>query len=703
RDILPQGEAAFLHSISRSAVWATTGGKSRASFYKTADDRFVLKRVSSSNRFSRRDGAATIVSTFTSGPGLACPCCLAKILKGTYVLMENLLYNCRIDRVFDLKGSERESSRCLSGVPNGWCCSAALLCDTNFLRQHNIMDYSLILGLADDQVICGIVDYIRDFTIDKMVEYLWKKIQSEQLPTVINPQLYQERFLAAMGEPMLISPLQAQQQQHSLASAAGHLSPSSPPPPMAAAGYMPGYLLDEAWNSPAGAQAAGSYYSAAAVPPGSNPGQLHYYQQQQQQAHWMLSGGPGFASPMHQQQQLALSTQQQQQFFSPAASLNNPLDTSAAAGAAGANTDDGTWVTVFGFPSGSVSFVLQQLAQCGRIERHTAPAGGGANWVHVKFQNRVQARRALCRNGRVLSANCMIGVQPCQDPAAAADTSVPAAISGTPLAEQNQQHQSNLNATAANQSANCSSMRSLAVSRLGTPAASAAVAGVAAGTPSDLWQQRRQPVALTPPGISRVHKMITEIRSLLFPMNQPFSGPVAAAASTCSSYASWISRDLWQQRRQPVALTPPGISRVHKMITEIRSLLFPMNQPFSGPVAAAASTCSSYASWDITGANDITEIRSLLFPMNQPFSGPVAAAASTCSSYASWDITTISAYEASASCTSCDLANASPAEPPARAQLSSGDAQHPEKSHSAELFTLHWQAAAPPPVSSQAA
>uniref|UniRef100_A0A1I8FC03 PIPK domain-containing protein n=1 Tax=Macrostomum lignano TaxID=282301 RepID=A0A1I8FC03_9PLAT len=220
RDILPQGEAAFLHSISRSAVWATTGGKSRPFESDSLDVmtphycQYVQKRA----RSGLPCCLAKIVGMFFLA--YSNPKCIGLQLKGTYVLMENLLYNCRIDRVFDLKGSERNRHLTDDGQtvlldqnfadvsleeplfvrrPEWLVLQRALLCDTNFLRQHNIMDYSLILGLADDQVICGIVDYIRDFTIDKMVEYLWKKIQSEQLPTVINPQLYQERFLAAMS------------------------------------------------------------------------------------------------------------------------------------------------------------------------------------------------------------------------------------------------------------------------------------------------------------------------------------------------------------------------------------------------------------------------------------------------------------------------------------------------------------------------
>uniref|UniRef100_A0A1I8FMS1 Nucleoporin NUP35 n=1 Tax=Macrostomum lignano TaxID=282301 RepID=A0A1I8FMS1_9PLAT len=435
RDILPQGRGGV--SSTPSAVrspghhWRQVSGPVSI---KLPDDRFVLKRVSEFESDSLDVMAPHLLSVRTSPDD------------GQTVLLTKTLPTCPW------------RSRCLSGVPNGWCCSGPAVATATFCDSNNIMDYRLILGLADDQ------------------------------------------------EPMLISLFKAQQQQPR------RWPPpqvtSAPPrrqPAMAAAGYMPGYLLDEAWNFASWSPSRRSYYSAAAVPRVRILASCTVISSKQQQApldavwrSWVrfadvpaAAAGivnrslwqpavivPGFppirtsppsprqslvaidfgvgcccCSNSRQQQQQPpppppppppsqTSTRfvlgfrnhpqqhQQQQYFSPAASLNNPLDTSAAAGAAGANADDGTWVTVFGFPSGS------QLAQCGRIERHTAPAAG-ANWVHVEVPERVQARRALCRNGRVLSANCMIGVQPCRTRAAAADTSVPAAVSGTrPLAEQ---------------------------------------------------------------------------------------------------------------------------------------------------------------------------------------------------------------------------------------------------------------------------
>lgn len=37
------------------------------------------------------------------------------------------------------------------------------------------------------------------------------------------------------------------------------------------------------------------------------------------------------------------------------------------------------------------------------------------NWIHLLYENKIQARRALSRNGRVYNGNMMVGVVPCTD------------------------------------------------------------------------------------------------------------------------------------------------------------------------------------------------------------------------------------------------------------------------------------------------
>ncbi|EDO31992.1 predicted protein, partial [Nematostella vectensis] len=69
------------------------------------------------------------------------------------------------------------------------------------------------------------------------------------------------------------------------------------------------------------------------------------------------------------------------------------------------------WVTVFGFPPAATSYILQQFAQYGNIIRHEVVAN--KNWMHIQYQSKLQAKKALSKNGKVYSSNIMIGVMPC--------------------------------------------------------------------------------------------------------------------------------------------------------------------------------------------------------------------------------------------------------------------------------------------------
>ncbi|XP_038577348.1 nucleoporin NUP35 isoform X1 [Micropterus salmoides] len=74
---------------------------------------------------------------------------------------------------------------------------------------------------------------------------------------------------------------------------------------------------------------------------------------------------------------------------------------------------DQTWVTVFGFPPASASYILLQFAQYGNILRHTMASPG--NWMHLQYQSRLQARKALSKDGKVFGDAIMVGVKPCID------------------------------------------------------------------------------------------------------------------------------------------------------------------------------------------------------------------------------------------------------------------------------------------------
>ncbi|NXW36880.1 NUP35 protein, partial [Phaetusa simplex] len=74
---------------------------------------------------------------------------------------------------------------------------------------------------------------------------------------------------------------------------------------------------------------------------------------------------------------------------------------------------DGTWVTVFGFPQASASYILLQFAQYGNILKHAMSNTG--NWMHIRYQSKLQARKALSKDGRIFGNCIRIGVKPCID------------------------------------------------------------------------------------------------------------------------------------------------------------------------------------------------------------------------------------------------------------------------------------------------
>ncbi|XP_069792012.1 nucleoporin NUP35 [Narcine bancroftii] len=74
---------------------------------------------------------------------------------------------------------------------------------------------------------------------------------------------------------------------------------------------------------------------------------------------------------------------------------------------------DETWITVFGFPPASASYVLLQFAQYGNILKHVMSNNG--NWMHIQYQSKLQARKALSKDGKIFGECIMVGVKPCID------------------------------------------------------------------------------------------------------------------------------------------------------------------------------------------------------------------------------------------------------------------------------------------------
>lgn len=92
------------------------------------------------------------------------------------------------------------------------------------------------------------------------------------------------------------------------------------------------------------------------------------------------------------------------------------------------------------FPPAAASYILLQFAQYGNILRHTVRCTdlavvntdtcqgcGGinrtsgwqmaspGNWMHLQYQSKLQARKALSKDGKVFGDAIMVGVKPCID------------------------------------------------------------------------------------------------------------------------------------------------------------------------------------------------------------------------------------------------------------------------------------------------
>ncbi|KAL7140133.1 hypothetical protein ABFS83_09G101500 [Erythranthe nasuta] len=74
------------------------------------------------------------------------------------------------------------------------------------------------------------------------------------------------------------------------------------------------------------------------------------------------------------------------------------------------NLDEEEWVTVYGFSPGDTNLVLREFEKCGVILKHV-PGPRDANWMHILYQNRSDAHKALSKNGMEINGVLIIGVK----------------------------------------------------------------------------------------------------------------------------------------------------------------------------------------------------------------------------------------------------------------------------------------------------
>ncbi|KAG9305891.1 hypothetical protein G9A89_016543 [Geosiphon pyriformis] len=243
-------ESTYIESLARCVKWDSTGGKSGSAFLKTRDDRLVMKQMSRLEMDAFLKFAPAYFEYMSKAFFHELPTVLAKIfgfyrigykteqsgksMKIDVIVMENLFYERKISKIFDLKGSMRNRHVRSTGKENEVLLDenllellhdkplflrehskrilrASLWNDTLFLAKLNVMDYSLLVGIDDErqELVVGIVDFIRTFTWDKKLESWVKETGflggGGKEPTIVSPRQYKHRFREAMDRYFLMS------------------------------------------------------------------------------------------------------------------------------------------------------------------------------------------------------------------------------------------------------------------------------------------------------------------------------------------------------------------------------------------------------------------------------------------------------------------------------------------------------------------
>ncbi|KAJ3079205.1 1-phosphatidylinositol-3-phosphate 5-kinase, partial [Quaeritorhiza haematococci] len=196
-------DATYIESLARCVRWDTQGGKSGSAFMKTRDDRLVLKQLSRMEMDALLKFAPMYFEYMSQAFFHELPTVLAKIfgfyrigfknpttgksMKMDLLVMENLFYERKISRIFDLKGSMRNRHVQSTGKQNEVLLDenlvqfiyesplfirehskkllrASVWNDTLFLSKLNVMDYSLLVGIDEErhELVVGIVGkYLR--------------------------------------------------------------------------------------------------------------------------------------------------------------------------------------------------------------------------------------------------------------------------------------------------------------------------------------------------------------------------------------------------------------------------------------------------------------------------------------------------------------------------------------------------------------
>ncbi|KAL8278325.1 hypothetical protein RQP46_009217 [Phenoliferia psychrophenolica] len=244
----------FVESLARCIKWESSGGRSKVDFLKTRDDRFIVKEISRLEMDSLLRFAPAYFDYMSKAFFHGLPTLLAKIygfyriglrnpatgkvMRLDVLVMENLFYERQLTQVYDLKGSTRNRHVQVSpDRPNEVLMDenlvqisyknplyvreaskrfirTAIHNDSLFLSNINVMDYSLVVGVdsVKQELVVGIVDFIRTYTWDKVLESWVKdsaflgKSSKPGGPTIVTPKQYKNRFRDAMDAYFLLAP-----------------------------------------------------------------------------------------------------------------------------------------------------------------------------------------------------------------------------------------------------------------------------------------------------------------------------------------------------------------------------------------------------------------------------------------------------------------------------------------------------------------
>ncbi|CAG9330723.1 unnamed protein product [Blepharisma stoltei] len=236
----------FILSIARNLEKESSLGKSKASFTKSHNKKYIMKIVEEKEFHMFIDLVPTYFKHISKNLFHSQPSRIVRTIGAFKIsiknhttnknrtqwalLMENLEFNMPFDvYTYDLKGSSnsrryvKEGQKRtkmdlnfledMKGIPITISKEAkkvfdeAVWKDTHFLFKQNVIDYSLLVIISHQQrkVAVGIIDYIEKYTLEKVIENKCKSVVQSKPPTITHPSSYKDRFRAQLTQSYFMS------------------------------------------------------------------------------------------------------------------------------------------------------------------------------------------------------------------------------------------------------------------------------------------------------------------------------------------------------------------------------------------------------------------------------------------------------------------------------------------------------------------